>query len=96
VKGARKTKGSKKAALPLAADIDPDLFEALRLCRQKLAEEQKVPPYVIFHNKTLEDMCRLRPRNLDEFAMVSGVGASKLERYGPSFLAIVESFVSSP
>ncbi len=88
VKGTKKTKGSKTAA-PLSGDIDPVLFEALRACRLKLAEEQKVPPYVIFHNKTLEDMCRIRPRNLDEFGMVSGVGESKKEKYGPVFLAVL-------
>ncbi len=91
VKGTKKTKGS-KAAAPVADDIDPALFEALRACRLKLAEEQKVPPYVIFHNKTLEDMCRIRPRNLDEFGMVSGVGESKKEKYGPAFLEVFASF----
>ena len=78
-----------KAAAPAAGDVDAGLFEALRQCRQKLAEEQKVPPYVIFHNAALEDMCRIRPRSLEEFALVSGVGERKKEKYGPAFLAVL-------
>ncbi|MDY6984418.1 MAG: HRDC domain-containing protein, partial [Pseudomonadota bacterium] len=85
LKAARKS--GRTSSAPLAGDIDLTLFEALRACRQKLAEEQKVPPYVIFHNTTLEDMCRIRPRTLDEFALVSGVGERKKEKYGPAFLA---------
>ena len=89
-KATKKTKGS-KAAAPVSGDIDPALFEALRACRLKLAEDQKVPPYVIFHNTTLEDMCRLRPRTLAEFGMVSGVGERKKEKYGPVFLAVLDA-----
>jgi len=70
----------------IAGDLDPALWEALRACRLKLAEDQKVPPYVIFHNSTLEDLCRLRPRTLEQFAQASGVGEKKLERYGQIFL----------
>jgi ATP-dependent DNA helicase RecQ len=92
VKATKKAKGSKATTVPVAGDIDLTLFEALRACRLKLAEEQAVPSYVIFHNKTLEDMCRIKPRNLDEFGMVSGVGESKKEKYGPVFLAVIADF----
>src|SRR5690606_29118102 len=54
----KKAKGS-KAVAPVSGDVDPILFEALRACRLKLAEDQGVPPYVIFHNSTLEDICRI-------------------------------------
>lgn len=78
---------------PRQADaLDPagrELFERLRAARLDLAREQDVPPYVIFHDKTLVDMALLRPRSLDEMAMVSGVGARKLERYGEAFLAVL-------
>jgi ATP-dependent DNA helicase RecQ len=87
LKATKRPKGSKVSPAPLGGDIDMELYEALRHCRQKLAEDLKVPPYVIFHNVTLEDMCRLRPRTLDEFALVSGVGERKKEKYGPMFLA---------
>ncbi|MEM6531752.1 MAG: DNA helicase RecQ [Myxococcota bacterium] len=66
-----------------------ELFEKLRAARLQLAREQDVPPYVIFHDKTLVDMALLQPRSLDEMAMVSGVGARKLERYGSAFLAVL-------
>ncbi len=94
LKAAKKPREKKTSAV-VAGDIDESLFEALRACRLKLAEDQKVPPYVIFHNSTLEDMCRLKPRNLDEFAMVSGVGERKKEKYGPAFLSVLENFAST-
>src|SRR5690606_5679664 len=78
-------------AVALAGDIDPVLYDALRDCRMRLAQEQQVPPYVIFNNATLEAMCRLRPRSLDELVMCTGVGSRKLERYGKDFLEVLEA-----
>ena len=63
-----------------------DLFEELRQIRSKLASENNVPPYFIFGDKSLHDMCQLLPRNRDEFLMVNGVGASKCEKYGDLFI----------
>ena len=71
------------------SSADTPLWEAMRALRRELAEEQGVPPYVIFHDTTLADMVTRRPRNLDEMAHVSGVGAKKLERYGARFLALL-------
>ncbi len=68
---------------------DTPLWEALRKLRRELAEEQGVPPYVIFHDATLAQMVAARPRSLDDLAHVSGVGATKLERYGRQFLAVL-------
>jgi len=93
-KPAKTAKGAKASAIELAGDIDPQLWEALRACRLQLAEEQKVPPYVIFHNSTLEDLCRLRPHTLDQFALAGGVGSSKLAKYGPTFLAVIAAHVA--
>lgn len=67
-----------------------DLFEELRELRKDLAEENNVPPYIIFADKSLHDMCQLMPRNKDEFLLVNGVGQSKLERYGKQFLKVIE------
>jgi ATP-dependent DNA helicase RecQ len=94
VKAAKKPRGQSPAS---AAPGSPDagLWEALRACRLKLAEEQKVPPYVIFHNSTLEELCHLRPRTLAEFGQVSGIGERKKERYGPAFLAVLRDFASA-
>lgn len=63
-----------------------DLFEELRSIRKELASEHSVPPYFIFGDKSLHDMCQLMPRNREEFLMVNGVGASKCEKYGDIFI----------
>jgi len=62
------------------------LFERLRETRLRLAKEQGVPPYVIFHDSTLYAMAELKPSTLDQMRQVSGVGESKLARYGETFL----------
>ena len=92
---AKPVRSSKAARTAVAGDVDLALYDALRECRRKLAEEQQVPPYVIFHNSTLEDMCRIQPRTLVELGMVSGVGGRKLERYGPAFLAVLQEQVGA-
>ena len=75
-----------------AADIPPaDMaaWEALRECRKRLADENGVPPYVIFHDRTLRDMLAQRPATLDDMLAVSGVGEAKLTRYGQAFLDVL-------
>ena len=67
------------------------LFDALRAQRRALAEKQGVPPYVIFHDSSLVEMAERRPRSLDEFAAIPGVGATKLERYGETFIEIIRT-----
>jgi ATP-dependent DNA helicase RecQ len=70
-------------------DEQEELFERLRVLRRQLAEEQHVPPYVVFSDAALRDMTLLRPRNEDEFLLVKGVGEQKLRRYGAAFLAVI-------
>jgi len=65
------------------------LFEALRAWRRDQAHEQHVPPYVIFADRTLYDIARLRPRNASELLLANGVGDSKAQRYGGAVLKIV-------
>ena len=65
------------------------LFDALRSVRRRLAEEENVPAFVVFSDATLRDMCRLKPRTLEEMAEVKGVGEQKLRRYGEEFLAVI-------
>ena len=65
------------------------LFEALRELRLDLARGNEVPPYVIFHDSALVEMAERRPRSLEEFAEIQGVGATKLERHGERFLAAI-------
>ncbi|MCY7334063.1 MAG: DNA helicase RecQ, partial [Pseudanabaena sp. CAN_BIN31] len=65
------------------------LFERLRLLRKNLADEQKVPPYVIFSNATLNQMADQQPTTHRDFEKLSGVGAKKLEQYADDFIGII-------
>ena len=65
------------------------LFDALRARRRELATEQGVPPYVIFHDTTLEAMAEEQPRTLEAFAALPGVGEKKLERYAATFMELI-------
>ncbi|KFG91325.1 ATP-dependent DNA helicase RecQ [Sphingobium herbicidovorans NBRC 16415] len=71
---------------------DP-LFDALRACRRELAQEQGVPPYVIFHDSTLREMAEQRPASLAELGHISGVGQRKLDAYGDAFLTAIRPFL---
>ena len=68
------------------SDVDPELWERLRACRKRVADEQGVPPYVIFHDRTLRELIVVRPATLEAMLDVSGIGQAKLERYGKIFL----------
>jgi ATP-dependent DNA helicase RecQ len=70
---------------------DETLFEALRARRLALAKEQGVPPYVIFHDTTLDAMARAKPQHLHQMAGISGIGQVKLDRYGEIFLEVVRA-----
>jgi DNA helicase-2/ATP-dependent DNA helicase PcrA len=74
-----------------AADIDRDdpVFAALRSWRLERARADGVPPYVVFHDRTLQAIAQQRPATEDELAEVSGVGATKLERYGSDVLMVL-------
>jgi ATP-dependent DNA helicase RecQ len=66
--------------------IDEPLFARLRELRAKLAKEERLPAYCVFHDRTLAALARQRPETLDEMAAVPGVGPSKLAKYGAAFL----------
>ena len=83
----------KTATERVVADKDSVLWEALRACRQELATEHNVPAYVIFHDKTLHEMLAYRPRTASEMLGISGVGQTKLDRYGERFLSVLLSSV---
>lgn len=78
---------------PLPADVDVGLWEALRECRRVLAEEQGVPPYVIFHDRSLKEMCVVLPRTPEEFSYITGVGERKLDKYGAAFLRAINEYL---
>lgn len=64
------------------------LFEQLRGLRSQIAREEKVPPYLIFSDKTLEHMCVVKPQNKEEMLTVTGVGDFKFDKYGKRFLSV--------
>ena len=87
----RDTTPGGRAAKSSVKPQDERLWEALREERLKFSREQNVPPYVIFHDATLLEMLKRRPKDLTEFATISGVGMNKLERYGKAFLAVLDA-----
>ena len=87
----RARRGKVARATPRAAvgEGDRALFEALRQKRLEIARTQNVPPYVIFHDRTLIELAAAKPTSRAEMAGVPGVGEAKLTRYGPAFLMVI-------
>ena len=73
-------------------DFDKDLFEILRALRKEIANANKVPPFIIFSDSSLKDMCRLYPGDANSFLRVSGVGQIKLENYGEKFISVILNY----
>ena len=85
-----KPRGERPPPLPL--DDDGLLrFTALKAWRAEVAREHNLPAYVVFHDATLAEMARGRPRSLDELAGIGGVGAKKLEAYGSEILRVLSA-----
>jgi len=86
----RKGKKTKKSnVVSTLTSIETVLFNALREHRLMLARERGVPPYVIFHDSTLQEMAQRRPVCSDDLRTISGIGDKKLNEYGASFLAVI-------
>ena len=71
-----------------------ELFERLRALRLSIAREQSIPPYLVFSDKTLVDMCLKLPQSEEEMLRVSGVGEKKMEIYGHEFLSEIRGFIT--
>ena len=84
-----KTPKASKARLQIADD-DMDLWQLLRELRMALAQDQKVPPYVIFSDSSLLEMLHTKPQSLLQMSHINGVGEKKLDRYGDDFLALIQ------
>ena len=82
--GTAETEATFGTAATLGADEAPGLFEALRAWRLERARADAVPPYVIFHDRTLTAVAERRPRDLADLATIPGIGPAKLDRYGAS------------
>lgn len=87
----RSIERAKKGGFEISIDDEP-LWQALRTTRTAIAKEQGVPPYVIFHDATLLEILRVKPMTTNELANVTGVGATKLERYGPAIIKLMTDF----
>ncbi len=86
----RKSKGtSKRSEVTLATLEDTELFSRLKALRLTLAKEQNIPPYVIFHDKTLLEMVSLKPATLSQLGEIHGVGSRKKDKYGSAFLDVL-------
>jgi ATP-dependent DNA helicase RecQ len=75
--------------------FDPQLYSLLKGLRAKLAAREKVPPYVVFGNKTIEAIARYQPITHDEALLIPGIGAAKLQRYATPFLELIRSWKDS-
>lgn len=72
--------------------VDSELLDALKALRKSIASKKSVPAYVIFSDATLIDMCKKCPETPDEMLEVSGVGRTKLEKFGKEFLEVIAKF----
>ena len=85
-------KSYKKTQIP---PEDQELWDELRECRKYLAEEHNVPPYLIFHDATLKEMLDIMPMSGPELLTITGVGDSKLEKYGADFIEIISRYANT-
>jgi ATP-dependent DNA helicase RecQ len=88
-----KKRGAQRTAVAMAEA--EELFQHLRTLRKSLADEQGVPPYVVFSDATLREIAANKPATLSAFRAIGGVGDAKLERYGQTFLDALASFHTS-
>lgn len=86
-----KEENLEKSTRSLAVEVEM-LFEQLRQLRKKLADEQSIPPYMVFSDSTLRLMAQQRPKTLEELSEISGVGSYKLERYGQQFTQAISIY----
>ena len=84
-------KAAQKGKAALAGD-SADLFEQLRALRMRLAQAEKLPPYLVFGDKTLVDMCAKAPRQLEDMKEIYGMGERKFAKYGKQFFAAIEDY----
>lgn len=82
-------------AVDKSINYNKDLFETLRILRKKTADELKVPPFIVFSDAALRDMCIKYPQNKEEFLRVSGVGEIKAEKYGSKFMDVIRTYIKN-
>lgn len=79
---------------PTSGTEDPKLFDALRQLRMQCAQEENLPPYIVFSDKTLHALATIKPTTLDAFGHVSGIGEFKQRKYGSRFVSMIKKFTT--
>lgn len=79
---------------PITGIEDPKLFEALRVLRTTCANEEGLPPYIVFSDKVLHSLATIKPTTLEQFGNISGIGEHKKQKYGARFLSLIQKYVS--
>lgn len=87
-----KAQPTRQAFVETDQPVNQELFEILRKLRKRIAEEENVPPYIIFHDKTLTKLASLFPKNWDGLKTIPGLGEKKLKKYGPRLLREIVRF----
>jgi len=81
------------ASADAKAEADPQLFKHLVALRKQISTEVKLPPFIIFHDNTLKEMCRRLPADLEALGTISGVGEAKLAKYGARFVEAIREYL---
>jgi len=77
------------------SEHEQQLFKKLSALRKKISAETRVPPYVVFHDNTLREMCRVLPADLVAMRSIQGVGEAKLDKYGELFIAAIHEYTEA-
>ena len=78
---------------PTTGIEDPKLFEALRTLRRLCAEEEKLPPYIVFSDKVLHALATQKPTTVEQFGFIPGIGDFKRKKYGSRFVALIQKYI---
>jgi len=84
----------KEQIVPKSDPADDQLFDKLRALRKDIADREKIPPYIVFSDSTLRDMCEKCPTDAATMLNVKGVAETKLERYGYEFLSVISDYLN--
>ena len=84
---------TRKVKLPETIEYDGELFGALRLLRNEIAQDMNIPAYIVFQDKTLKEMAQMKPTSQTEMLAINGIGQKKYEQFGMQFLEKIAEFL---
>jgi ATP-dependent DNA helicase RecQ len=93
VASSRKKRETAPAAAEVEGDFDPEAFQALRTLRTRIAREDRVPPYVVFHDATLRALAQALPTDEPTFLAIRGAGAGRWQKYGERVVSALTPYV---